>query len=29
VEYFDGTQSRTSITPGEPFTVQGTIAVNW
>lgn len=29
VEYFDGSQDNTSITPGEPFTVQGTISVNW
>ena len=29
VQYFDGSQSTTSITPGEPFTVQGTLSVNW
>ncbi len=29
VKYFDGSQSNTSITPGEPFTVQGTLSVNW
>jgi iron complex outermembrane recepter protein len=28
-KYFDGSQSSDSITPGEPFTVQGTLSVNW
>lgn len=28
VKYFDGSQSNTNITPGEPFTVQGTLTVN-
>ncbi|MEN9521569.1 MAG: hypothetical protein RLZZ381_4157, partial [Cyanobacteriota bacterium] len=29
IEYFDGSQSTTSITLGEPFNVQGTLSVNW
>jgi len=28
-EYIEGTQSRISVDPGEPFTVQGTVSVTF